>query len=172
VLGGFLNGCYSLPMKRMHSWRWENIWLVYSIFGLAISSLDVCHCNDATMDQRMPSSFLATIAKGDDLRIRMGCRPPLFWPGQSSCGNGVGITFLGVSRQWVPPSTRNLHPGIVELDKVLVDVGGWYWCYRSTPMLHGRPTSSAEAPGKPETLAVEASCGLSNCVFQEYFQQC
>ena len=32
VLGGIIHGSFALPMKRMEgAWKWENIWLVYSI---------------------------------------------------------------------------------------------------------------------------------------------
>ncbi len=34
--GGLLNGSFAAPMKRLSVWRWENIWLVYSIVGLLI----------------------------------------------------------------------------------------------------------------------------------------
>lgn len=34
LLGGFLQGSFALPMKRMGRWRWENTWLVYSIAGM------------------------------------------------------------------------------------------------------------------------------------------
>jgi L-rhamnose-H+ transport protein len=54
VLGGFLNGSFAFPMKRMPAWRWENTWLLYSLFGMVIAPWmfailttpnlnDVCH---------------------------------------------------------------------------------------------------------------------------------
>ncbi len=36
ALGGFLNGSFAFPMKRMAVWRWENTWLVYSLVGMVI----------------------------------------------------------------------------------------------------------------------------------------
>lgn len=36
VLGGFLNGSFALPMKRMPAWPWENTWLIYSLAGLVV----------------------------------------------------------------------------------------------------------------------------------------
>jgi len=36
LLGGFLNGTFVLPMKRMPEWKWENTWLVYSVVGLIV----------------------------------------------------------------------------------------------------------------------------------------
>ena len=34
--GGVLNGSFAVPMKRTSVWRWENIWLVYSVIGMVI----------------------------------------------------------------------------------------------------------------------------------------
>jgi L-rhamnose-H+ transport protein len=36
LLGGFLQGSFALPMKRMTSWRWENTWLIYSIAAMIV----------------------------------------------------------------------------------------------------------------------------------------
>jgi len=36
LLGGFLQGSFALPMKRMTRWRWETTWLVYSVAGMLL----------------------------------------------------------------------------------------------------------------------------------------
>lgn len=36
LLGGFLQGSFALPMKRMARWRWENTWLIYSVAGMLL----------------------------------------------------------------------------------------------------------------------------------------
>ena len=36
LLGGLLNGSFYVPMKRMPLWRWENTWLIYSIFAMIV----------------------------------------------------------------------------------------------------------------------------------------
>lgn len=36
VVGGFLNGSFAVPMKKMPAWRWENTWLLYSLVGMVI----------------------------------------------------------------------------------------------------------------------------------------
>ena len=37
IVGGLLHGSFATPMKRMQKrWRWENIWLLYSVAALAI----------------------------------------------------------------------------------------------------------------------------------------
>src|ERR1700693_1157792 len=36
LAGGLSNGSFILPMKRMTAWRWENIWLPYSVVGMVL----------------------------------------------------------------------------------------------------------------------------------------
>jgi L-rhamnose-H+ transport protein len=36
LIGGILNGSFVAPMKKLHNWKWENSWLVYSISGLLV----------------------------------------------------------------------------------------------------------------------------------------
>ncbi len=34
VAAGLIHGSFALPMKKLKLWKWENIWLVYSVAGL------------------------------------------------------------------------------------------------------------------------------------------
>jgi hypothetical protein len=34
--GGFLQGRFAPPVKRMPAWRWEDIWLVYPLPGMLV----------------------------------------------------------------------------------------------------------------------------------------
>ena len=36
ILGGMMQGSFALPMRLERSWSWENIWIVYSFFGLLV----------------------------------------------------------------------------------------------------------------------------------------
>jgi L-rhamnose-H+ transport protein len=36
VAAGVINASFALPMKFMRKWSWENIWLVWAVFGLII----------------------------------------------------------------------------------------------------------------------------------------
>src|SRR5579864_133002 len=36
LAGGVMNASFVLPMKRMSAWRWENIWLPYSLVAMII----------------------------------------------------------------------------------------------------------------------------------------
>jgi L-rhamnose-H+ transport protein len=39
LAGGIVHGSFALPMKRIRTWQWENIWLVYSVAGLIVLPL-------------------------------------------------------------------------------------------------------------------------------------
>ncbi len=36
MVAGLMNGLFMLPLKFMRSWRWENVWLVYSILSFVV----------------------------------------------------------------------------------------------------------------------------------------
>jgi len=36
MIAGFMSGCCMLPMKFVRSWKWENVWLVFTILSLVV----------------------------------------------------------------------------------------------------------------------------------------
>jgi L-rhamnose-H+ transport protein len=36
MIAGFMSGCCMLPLKFVRSWKWENVWLVFSILSLVV----------------------------------------------------------------------------------------------------------------------------------------
>ena len=36
LVSGAMNGAFALPMKYSRSWKWENLWLVFSVVGIFI----------------------------------------------------------------------------------------------------------------------------------------
>lgn len=36
IIAGFLNGSFALPTKNLKQWQFENIWLIYSIWGFLV----------------------------------------------------------------------------------------------------------------------------------------
>lgn len=36
MVAGLMNGCFMLPSKFVRSWRWENVWLEYSILSFVV----------------------------------------------------------------------------------------------------------------------------------------
>ena len=36
MIAGFMSGCCMVPVKFVRSWKWENVWLVFSILSLVV----------------------------------------------------------------------------------------------------------------------------------------
>jgi L-rhamnose-H+ transport protein len=65
LVGGFLQGGFALPMKRMTLWHWENTWLVYSLTGMfalpwAMALATIPHLGEALQGAR--GTTLAEVA--------------------------------------------------------------------------------------------------------------
>ncbi len=41
-IGAFMSGSFAIPFDKVKGWKWENLWLVYSLFGYVIVPLLVC----------------------------------------------------------------------------------------------------------------------------------
>ena len=42
TIGAFMSGSFAIPFDKVKEWKWENLWLVYSLFGYIIVPLLVC----------------------------------------------------------------------------------------------------------------------------------
>ena len=81
LLAAVMNGAYAIPMRFMSRWKWENIWLLWTVLSLwaipvAMTWAAVPHPIDAF--QQTPLAFL----------LRMGLMG-LLW--------GAGVLLLGMS---------------------------------------------------------------------------
>ena len=41
-VGAFMSGSFAIPFDKIRGWKWENYWLVYSLFGYIVVPLLVC----------------------------------------------------------------------------------------------------------------------------------
>lgn len=41
-IGAFMSGSFAIPFDKVKTWKWENLWLVYSLFAYVIVPLAVC----------------------------------------------------------------------------------------------------------------------------------
>jgi L-rhamnose-H+ transport protein len=80
VLGGFLNGSFFVPMKRMPMWRWENTWLIYSLIAMIIAPW---------------GAAMATVPHLTAVFHDTGW-PTLIWVALFGLGWGIGSTLFGV----------------------------------------------------------------------------
>lgn len=80
LLGGVLQGSFTLPMKRMPAWRWENTWLLYSVGGMLV----------------LPWLLvMATVPHGTEI-LGLASRGSLVRVALFGFGWGVGSVFFGL----------------------------------------------------------------------------
>ncbi|WP_263381280.1 L-rhamnose/proton symporter RhaT [Granulicella arctica] len=125
LLAAVMNASFTLPMKRMPHWQWENIWLVWSGTALialpflaAIYTVPHLFAGYKTVD---PATLLRVVLFG----AAWGVAQVLF--GLSVSAIGIALTFslvLGISAAvgTVVPFVR-LHP-----DLLLTRIGLYVWC--------------------------------------------
>jgi L-rhamnose-H+ transport protein len=98
LLGGFLQGSFALPMKRMTRWRWENTWLVYSVAGMLILPWIMVFMTVPHFGDVLAGSPSTTIAEVVLFGFGWGVGSTLFGLGISRVG--MALTFaivLGIT---------------------------------------------------------------------------
>ena len=91
VLGGMLNGSFAAPMKKLAVWRWENIWLLYSMVGLLILPWTVALATVPHLAGVFQQSSPAVMVKGCPVWIRLGNWRSVIWPRHRARGHGAGF---------------------------------------------------------------------------------
>ena len=81
LLAALMNGAYAIPMKFMRNWRWENIWLIWTILSLWILPLVMAWVT-------VPQPVEAYRDTPWSVLLRMGLMG-LLW--------GAGVLMLGMS---------------------------------------------------------------------------
>lgn len=98
LLGGFLQGSFALPMKRMTRWRWENTWLVYSVAGMLVLPWIMVFATVPHFGEVLAGAPGATIAEVVLFGFGWGVGSTLFGLGISRVG--MALTFaivLGIT---------------------------------------------------------------------------
>jgi L-rhamnose-H+ transport protein len=94
ILGGLLHGSFALPMKRLTRWKWENIWLVYSVVGLIIFPVLLAMATVPSLGEvyaRSPGSVIVLVAI---FGFGWGLGSTLFGLGISRVGMALGFSII------------------------------------------------------------------------------
>jgi len=94
LIGGFLNGSWVLPMKRMRAWRWENSWLVYSVVGLIVIPWAVALSTVPQLGPIFRNTSWLTLTKVLAFGFGWGIGSVLFGLGVSRLGLAVGYGII------------------------------------------------------------------------------
>lgn len=98
LLGGFLQGSFALPMKRMARWRWENTWLVYSVVGMLILPWVMVFMTVPHFGEVLGEASGATIAEVVLFGFGWGVGSTLFGLGISRVGMALSFAIvLGIT---------------------------------------------------------------------------
>lgn len=94
LLGGVLQGSFTLPMKLMPAWRWENTWLVYSVAGMLalpwlMAAVSLPHIS-GVLSQSTPGS----LAKLAIFGFGWGVGSVFFGLGIAAVGMGLGFAVV------------------------------------------------------------------------------
>jgi L-rhamnose-H+ transport protein len=97
-VGGMLNGSFAAPMKRLAAWRWENIWLVYSLTGLLILPWVIALATVPHLGGVLQQSSGAVLAKVALFGFAWGIGGLLFGQGIARVGLALGFAvILGIT---------------------------------------------------------------------------
>jgi len=94
LLGGFLNGSWVLPMKRLSGWRWENTWLAFSVLGLMVIPWAVAVVTVPQLGVILSGTSDATLAKVLIFGFGWGVGNILFGLGVNRLGLAVGYGII------------------------------------------------------------------------------
>jgi L-rhamnose-H+ transport protein len=96
--GGILNGSFAAPMKRLSAWRWENIWLVYSLTGLLILPWVIASATVPHLGSVLAQSSGSVVAKVALFGFAWGIGGLLFGQGIARVGMALGFAvILGIT---------------------------------------------------------------------------
>ena len=111
-VGGMLNGSFAAPMKRLAAWRWENIWLLYSLSGLLILPWIIAVATVPHLAGVFQQSSGVVLAKVALFGFAWGIGGLLFGQGIARVGLALGFALiLGITSSFgglVPMAI--LHP--------------------------------------------------------------
>ena len=94
IVGGIMQGSFTLPMKFSPEWKWENTWLIFSLAGLVVApwvfaSLTVPHLFEALARAEF-CSLLAAMVFG----VGWGVGNVLFGLGVARVGAALGFAII------------------------------------------------------------------------------
>ena len=170
ALGGVFNGIFALPMKLMRRWRWEHIWLVYSIVGMVLVPWTVAFFSTPHLGQVIRSAPVALIC---GFGFAWGLGSVFFGLGLDRLGLGLGqalmmgiIAGLGSLGPLLilKPGALATRNGIIVLAGNVVMIIGIALCARSgglrSKQQSGAGSSSANRTSMTSGLVIAVLAGL------------
>ncbi len=96
--GGLLTGAFALPMKFLNRWKWENVWLSFSLFGFVVVPAAIVGSAIPDLPALYGQVATARMALVVALGYLWGLGAVTYGLGMTRLGIGLGSAFvLGIS---------------------------------------------------------------------------
>jgi len=94
AVGGLLQGSFAAPMKRVAGWRWENVWLLFALFGLLVFPWIFTFVTVPHVSRVYAEASITTEVKVVGFGLLWGVGSTLFGLGISRVGMGLGFALI------------------------------------------------------------------------------
>ena len=94
LLGGLLQGTFTLPMKRMQRWQWENTWFVYSVAGMLVLPWLFAWTTIPNASQILHEAATSSLVKVAIFGFGWGVGSVFFGLGIAAVGMGLGFAII------------------------------------------------------------------------------
>jgi L-rhamnose-H+ transport protein len=172
-VGGMLNGSFAAPMKRLAAWRWENIWLVYSVSGLLILPWIIALATVPHLGGVLQQASGWVLAKIALFGFAWGIGSVLFGQGIARVGLALGFAvILGITSSFgsllplaiLHPDQLGTRHGVTLIAGTLVMIVGLVFL-----SLAGKRREREQAPGAVASEYSGFGVGLLICIFSGVF---
>ena len=94
IAGGIMQGTFTLPMKFLPGWKWENTWLVYTVSGLLIAPWMLAGATVPHLSQVLAESDARTLLAATVFGMGWGLGSVLFGLGVARVGAALGFAII------------------------------------------------------------------------------
>ena len=92
--GGMCGGLFTTPIGWMPSWEWENVWLIYSIFGMLVWPWALVLSTVPEVLEIYKTAEVQDIALAALFGAGWGIGSTLFGVGTNAVGNSLGFSII------------------------------------------------------------------------------
>ena len=94
IVGGIMEGSFTLPMKFTPEWKWENTWLIYSISGLLVAPWVFAHLTVPHLFEVLARSDFRTLLAATLFGAGWGVGSVLFGLAVARVGLALGFAII------------------------------------------------------------------------------
>ena len=159
LLGGAFNGIFALPLRHMKGWKWEHIWLVYSVVGMVLVPWIVAGITTPHLGDVVRSTPLLLVC---GFGFAWGLGSVFFGLGLDRLGLGLGLALMmgiiaGVG-SLVPllilkPGSLATRPGKIVLTGNAILIAGIWLCARAGGLRNKQHASAGSIKSETHSMA-------------------